>query len=163
MKAQSNIMEDIITCKFGNPFGPSFVFSGYILLISGLIITIFIGPGGLILSFIGAFIAFTHSATQINLKELRVKHTINLFGIFAIGNWIYIVPEMRMVIKKSSGTYTIYSRSNRRLNIPAKEFHLIICQQGNKDCIPLLRSENLMELRAKSNELARKMGIKIES
>ena len=99
------------TFKFDKAFGPVASFSGYVILIAGLIATYF-SLTGLILVLFGAFVGLTNYCTTIDYANRKAKFSNNIFGFIKIGKWLDITESMRIGIKKSNTTYRTYSRSN---------------------------------------------------
>ncbi len=152
-------MKDKVSKRFGNPFGPAGTSAGYFLLTGGVIIAILISPTGLILSVLGAFIAFTHSSSTVDENQKQIKYANNLFGILSFGRWVDITNDMILKLKKYSGNYSSFSRSNRRLDFYKEEYRLYLCDKKGCEIMPVLRSKSLGALKTTAISLANKLDI----
>jgi len=92
--------------KLDNQFGPVGTSAGIFLFVAGLIITYF-SLKGLLFVLIGAFVGFSSTGTLIESEKKRLRFSINIFGIFPIGQWVHIQPDMNVVsnnlFEKSKG------------------------------------------------------------
>src|SRR5659263_702484 len=102
--------------NFGKFFGPSFTFTGYALIVAGLL-TVSYSLTSLFLVIPGMFIAFTYTGTIIDTDNKRVKPYSSLFGFIRTGKWIEINRFSRFSIEKSTRRFTTYSRSNIRFDM----------------------------------------------
>ena len=126
--------------KLDKSFGSVASFAGILILISGLGL-LFYSSGGLILILIGAFIGFTSTSTSINFDTGKLKHSLNLFGIFDTGKWISLEPEMKLGIIKSNKVWCTYSRGNRTLDITDKDTKIYLFNADDKPLIPIKKIE----------------------
>ena len=94
--------------KLDKSFGPVGSSAGIFMFIVGLVAT-YNSLTGLILVFIGAFVAFTTTSTLIDFDKKRIKFSNNFFGIIAIGQWIDLKPEMKIGLKKIHKGYDVIS------------------------------------------------------
>lgn len=155
-------MKEKVTQRFGNPFGPTGSSAGYFLILGGIILGVLISPTALILAFLGAFMAFTHSSATINTETRRIKFANNIFGILSFGKWIDVRNDMLLKLKKYSGSYTSYSRSNRKLEVYKLEYRLYLCDKRGHEIIPVLRSKSSGLLKSEAQLLANKLDIIVQ-
>jgi hypothetical protein len=144
--------------KLDNIFGPVGTSAGIFLFFAGLIITYF-SLTGLILILIGAFIGFTSTSTSIDFDKMRLRFSNNIFGIFPIGQWIFIQKDMKIGIKKSNKVWRAYSRSNRTLDIANNDYSLILYDFNGKEIMPLQKSDNLDSAKLNLDKLSKQLGI----
>lgn len=147
--------------KLDKAFGPVGMWAGIFLFISGLIITYF-SLIGLILLLIGAFVGFTSTSTTIDFNKKRLRFSNNLFGIFPIGQWIFIDTDMKIGLKKSNKVWRAYSRSNRTLDIANNDFILILYDSTGKEIIPIQKSDNLDSAKINLDKISKELGIGVK-
>jgi hypothetical protein len=75
--------------KLDKMFGPVGTSAGIFLFVAGLIISYFPFTG-LFLVLIGAFVGFTSTSTMVDFDNKRLRFSNNIFGIFPIGQWIFV-------------------------------------------------------------------------
>lgn len=155
-------MKNKVSTRFGNPFGPVGSSAGFFLLIGGALITVFFSLSGLILILPGAFMAFTHSSSTINAESKRIKFSNNLFGILSFGKWVDISNDMLLRLKKYSGSYTAYSRSNRRLDNYSEEYRIYLCDEKGREILPIMRSNAISPLKSEAQHLASNLELIVE-
>lgn len=154
-------MKELIIYRFDKIFGPVGTSTGIPLILGGLFIAWF-SLYGLLLSLIGAFVAFTDSSTTIDTKRKMIYYSNNIFGILKFGKWIELKPEMSIVIRQNNHIYRAYSRSNRTLDIKTHNYQLILCDDNRKMLFPLKNSNSITEAGTHAKELAHKLGIETE-
>lgn len=128
--------------KLDKMFGPVGSSAGIFLFIAGLIMSYF-SLSGLILVLIGAFVGFNSTSTLIDFEKKRLKFSINIFGIFPIGQWIFVNADMKIGIKKSTKIWRAYSRSNRNLDIANNDYRLILYHSNGREILTIQKSDNL--------------------
>lgn len=148
------------TFKFEKAFGPVASFSGYVILITGLIVTYF-SLTGLILVLFGVFVGFTNSSTTIDYANKKAKFSNNIFGFIKIGKWLDITDGMSIGIKKSNKTYRTYSRSNRILDIATKQIKIYLFDLHGNPIIPLKTIDTVNNSGKELEDLNKKLGLTI--
>lgn len=148
------------TFKFEKAFGPVASFSGYMILIAGLIATYF-SLSGLILVLFGAFIALTNSCTTIDYANRRAKFSNNIFGIIKIGKWLDITESMKIGVNKSNKIYRTYSRSNRILDITTKQIKIYLFDIHGNPIMPLINIATDNNAGKELENLSEKLGLTI--
>ncbi|HPK04993.1 MAG TPA: hypothetical protein PK908_03790 [Bacteroidales bacterium] len=148
------------TFKFEKTFGPVASFSGYVILITGLITTYF-SLTGLILVLFGAFIGLTNSCTTIDYSNGKAKFSNNLFGVIKTGKWLDLSESMRLGIMKSHKTYRTYSKSNRILDISASQIKIYLFDSYGNTIMPLKNIDAADNLEKELEELNKKIGLRI--
>jgi hypothetical protein len=146
--------------KLDKMFGPAGTSAGIFLFVAGLIICWF-SFVGLIIVTIGAFVGFTSTSTLIDFEKKRIKFSTNICGIFPIGEWIFIQPDMKMGIKKSNKAWQSYSRGNRTLTIANNDYRLILYGSNGKEMMPIHKSDNLDSAKLTLDKLSKQLGIAV--
>ncbi|MFO7370966.1 MAG: hypothetical protein R6X09_11925 [Bacteroidales bacterium] len=144
--------------KLDKIFGPVGTSAGIFLFVAGLIITFF-SLKGLVLVLIGAFVGFTSTGTLIDFEKKRLRFSNNIFGIFPIGQWIYIQSDMKIGIKKSNKVWRAYSRSNRTLDIANNDYRLILYDSNGREIISIQKSDNIDSAKSNLAKLSNQLGI----
>ena len=138
--------------RLDHAFGPSGKTAGIVLLISGAIATYY-SFAGVILIFIGAFVGFTGTCCYVDTGNKRIKFSNLLFGILPTGKWMKIGKGMKLEMHRSKHTYTTYSRSNRRLNIPVHSWVLVLIDSNGQVITPMVKVNSLETARNEMREL----------
>jgi uncharacterized membrane protein YgaE (UPF0421/DUF939 family) len=118
-------MQNIIGFKLDRAFGPVGFFAGIVLVIVGIVVSIYSLPA-ITLIIIGAFTAFTESYTYLDPNAKRIRLSYNFFGIFKSGQWLELDPNMKIGIKKTKKFWKSYSRSNKEIKVPNVDFRLTL-------------------------------------
>lgn len=118
--------------KLDKTFGPVGSSAGHIIGLAG-IIAIFISLYALVLIFLGLFLAFTSTGSQIDFSNSRIRFTDNIFGFIKVGKWVSITPKMKIGLKKSNIIWTSFSGSNRQLDIQDNDFRLILLDANENE------------------------------
>jgi hypothetical protein len=121
----------IIRNKLDKPFGPFGTSTGFFLLAGGIIATWY-SLSGLILAFLGAFIAFTTTSTFIDTDRKRVKFSNDFFGFYHSGKWLDIEPGMKLGLKNAHRGYRAYTRANQPTDIHYKDIRIYLYNSRNK-------------------------------
>ncbi len=148
----------MITNKLDKSFGPSGSIAGVFLFISGMIITFF-SFSGLFLLLFGAFWGFSTSGTKIDVENRKIMFSNNLFGFWVTGRWMDIQPDMKIGIKVSIKVWRTFSRSNRTLDIPVKDFRIILYYSDNKEIMPILKAKSLDKAKIELDRLSQLLKI----
>ena len=146
--------------KFEKAFGPVASFSGYVILIAGLIATYF-SLAGLILVLFGAFVGLTDSCTTIDYANRKAKFSNNIFGFIKIGKWLDITDGMSIGIKKANKTYRTYSRSNRILDITTKQIKIYLFDLHGNPIMPMETIDTVDNSGKELEDLSRRLGLTI--
>jgi hypothetical protein len=133
------IIENRLEKRSFGPFGSS---TGLFIFLGGLIIAFF-SLAGIILSLIGAFVAFTSSYTIIDTEKRRIKHADYIFGLFPMGKWVNIQDSMKLGIKKVNRGYVGYIRGTQPMNIQYNDFRIFLYDSGNKQIMPIKKFQNI--------------------
>jgi hypothetical protein len=144
--------------KLDKVFGPVGTSAGLFLFVAGLIITYF-SLTGLILVLIGAFVGFTATSTVIDFDKKRLRFSNNIFGIFPIGQWIFIQKDMKIGIKKTNKVWRSYSQSNRTLDIAKNDYRIILFDSKGKEIMPMQKFDNLDFAKSNLQKISKQLGI----
>jgi hypothetical protein len=139
--------------KFGKFFGPSFTYTGYVLMAAG-ILTISYSLTSLFLLIPGMFIAFTYTGTIIDTERRRVKPYTSLFGFIRTGKWIEVDVFSRFSIARSTRKYTTYSRGNVRFDMNISDINLFLINNKRTEKVVLNKFSNFGDARTEMNELS---------
>ncbi len=150
----------IIKNKLDNAFGPVGTPAGIFFFGVGIIAT-FHSWIGLILVVTGAFIGFTSTSVLIDTDRKRVKQRSDYFGIIKTGKWMDIKPGMKIGIKEMHKSWRAYSRGNRRLDVPEKNYRIFLFDEDNKMIMPLMKTDSFHDATEKMDELSGKLGLVI--
>jgi hypothetical protein len=150
----------IIKNKLDKTFGPFGTSTGFFLLIGGLI-AIYFSIFGLLIVIVGAFAAFTSTSTIIDTDNKKIGHTDNLFGIFPIGKWIDIKPDMKLGIKKFHRGFVGYIRGTQPVNLHENDVRIFLYDSDNKQIMPVKRFKDYVSAKNDLNELSSTLGLSI--
>lgn len=139
--------------NFGKFFGPSFTFTGYALIVAGLL-TVSYSLTSLFLVIPGMFIAFTYTGTIIDTDNKRVKPYSSLFGFIRTGKWIEINRFSRFSIEKSTRRYTTYSRGSVRFDMNISDINLVLLNHDGNIKVVLNKYSNFEDAQKEKEELS---------
>ena len=111
--------------KIDQSFGPVGSFAGKLVFFAG-IVAVYFSWYSVFLVFVGAFVGFSCSVTEIDFDKKRLRFSNHLFGFIKSGSWVNIMPEMKIGITKSRRTWKSYSGGNRELDVTNEDYRLIL-------------------------------------
>lgn len=114
---------------------------------------------GLLFVLIGAFVGFSSTGTLIDSEKKRLRFSINIFGIFPIGQWVHIQPDMKIGIIKSDKVWRGYSRSNRTLDIAINDYRLILFDSNGREIMPIQKADTIGSAKSNLTKLSNQLGI----
>lgn len=126
----------IIRNKLDRSFGPFGGSTGFFLFLGGIASTWF-SLYGLILAAIGAFAAFTTTTTSIDTDKKKIRFSNDLFGIFHVGKWIEIKPDMKLGLKRVHRGYRTYIRGTQPFGIHNVDIRIILLEAENDEIMPV--------------------------
>jgi hypothetical protein len=144
---------------FGKTFGPVGSFSGLIIFIVGLFLTVAAGFGGIVVVVIGAFVAFTRPVTTIDFEKKQVRKGDKLFGLIKTGIWLPLESSMKIGIYHSNKVYRTYSRSNRSLDIEQKQNLICLFDGKGKKLMPLTVIKQNDEVEVELEKMSARLGL----
>jgi hypothetical protein len=124
--------------------GPSGTFSGYVLLTFGLIATFF-SLTGIIVVLLGILLAFAFNCSEIDSEKRIIRSGIIIFRWTFFLNKIEINDSYRLEIKHVKAKYSVYSASNRKLDIAQTDYRIYIYSSEHLNRILLAKFLNLVE------------------
>jgi hypothetical protein len=139
--------------NFGKFFGPSFTFTGYVLIAAGLL-TMSYSLTSLFLVIPGMFIAFTYTGTIIDTENKRVKPYTKLFGFIRTGKWIDVSQFSRFSISKSTRRYTTYSRGSVRFDMNISDLNLLLMNKDGTRKVVLNKYSKFEDARREMEKLS---------
>lgn len=151
----------IINNKIDKIFGPSGVFSGYVLIAVGVISSFFYLEA-IFLIIIGAYTAFSSSGTRIDTEEKKVKHYFSHFGLFESGKWVALDNFSAIKLFKSNISYSTFSRSNRQTDIKKKGYRISLTGQTKKKDIPIMHCETVEIAKQEAENFSQKLDLPIQ-
>ena len=140
--------------KLDKLFGPSFSYTGYVFIISG-IITLRFSYSAIILIVLGAFISLTYTGTVVDPDNRRIKPYTAFFGLFKAGKWIDVNQSSVFRIVKSNRRYTTYSRANMRNDLYIRDLRLVITNKETKTRITVNKYPGYQVAKEELEELKR--------
>lgn len=117
----------IIDNKLHQPFPGGARFSGWILIIFGIVALIKIWGIGLIL--LGSFFAFTRVGITIDFERKVIRNYSVLWGI-KFGKWEQMSDFQKVRINKKKVKYSMLSWSNRQLHESQEVFEILFLREG---------------------------------
>lgn len=151
----------IINNKIDKLFGPSGVFSGYILMAVGVISSFFYLEA-LALILIGAYTAFSSSGTIIDTEEMKVKHYFSHFGLLNSGKWIALDNFAAIKISKSNLSYSTFSQSNRQSDIKKIGYRISLAGQSKKKDIPVKHCKTIEDAKHEAEKYSKELDFPVQ-
>ena len=139
--------------NFGKLFGPSFTFTGYALIVAGLLSASY-SITALFLVIPGLFIAFTYTGTIIDTDKKRVKPYTSLLGFIRTGKWIEINRFSRFSIEKATRRFTTYSRGSVRFDMNISDINLVLLNHDGNLKVVLNKFSNFKDAQKEKEELS---------
>lgn len=139
-------------------FGPAGASAGIFLLLVGLAM-IWFYASAVVLVLLGTFVGFSFTGTWIDTDKKRVKYITNLFGIFPLGQWVFVEPGMKMGVKKSNEVWRTYSRSNQSIDIADKDYRVVLYTSQGEVIMPVGKAKELKEAKKIQEMYAHQLGI----
>lgn len=122
--------ENIVHYKLDKSFGPAGSVAGFFLLAVGVFTVHNSWPGAVLIVF-GSFVAFSSSGCTIDFDNFRIRFTNNLFGLFKVGKWMYVSPNMKVGLSDAHLVYQVRSMSNRSMAVTTDDFRVFLFK-GNE-------------------------------
>ncbi len=154
------ILTMIIINKLDKTFGPFGTSTGFFMLLGGIIATYY-SYWGLLIVVIGAFVCFTSSSTIIDTDNKKIKYSNNLFGIFRVGKWINIQPDMKIGLKKFHRGYRAYIRGTQKIGIHYNDIRIFLYRSDNKQTMPIQKFDSYETSKSELNKLSSLLGLDI--
>jgi len=108
-----------------------------------------------------AFFAFTTTCSIIDYDKKRIKYATKLCGIFSIGKWTYLTPDMTLGIKKTTERWGMYSRSNRSISLDYNNLIIMLYDSEDMEIIPIKKIKKAKRAEAELEKLGRLLELKI--
>ncbi|WP_430813535.1 hypothetical protein [Carboxylicivirga sp. RSCT41] len=145
--------------SLGKTFGPVGSFSGLLIFCAGLFLTVMAGFGGIVVTIIGAFVAFTRPLTSIDYDKKQVRNGDKLFGIVKTGKWIPVKASMKIGRYRSNKVYRTYSRSNRSLDIEQKQNLICLFNENGQKLMALKNIKDAEKLAIELQNMSDRLGV----
>lgn len=154
-------MKNILTHSFGKSFPSSFVFTGYIFILVGIIIVYNNLIVGLITVLIGTFIGFTKSGIQIDPERKLYRKYDSFFGLMR-GKWESMQAYKSIALLKYKEESATLSRSNRRA-VTSSDILFDICllNENHRKKLPIKRLKSKEEATEDLKKLSTLLGFSI--
>ena len=157
---RTNMPRNIINNKTDRLFGQTGTFTGYSMVVFGLIALYYkLYPTFIALLIAGSFIAFTYTGTKIDLKNRKIKSYTCLFGFIILGKWISVNEFTRFTIYKSKRSYTTYSRANVPLTLKEQDIRLALVNSDGTQKIIINKYNSFEAARDAMTSLASELGV----
>lgn len=153
------LMNNILTHSFGKSFPASFIMTGYIFMIVGIIILFKVIIVGVIVLLIGAFIAFVNSGVQINIADRGYRTYDSFLGIKK-GKWLSIDKYSYITLMRKKESSATLSRSNRRAVTSSDvQFDICLLNENHSKTRPIKRLKNEKNGLEDLNELSKQLNL----
>jgi hypothetical protein len=141
--------------------GPSGTFAGYVLFIFGIITTVFSLTGILVL-LLGAFLAFCYNCSEIDPEKRNVLSGIMISRWYLFWKNIEIDDSYKLEIKHVKAKYSVYSSSNRKLDINQKDYRIYIFSSIHLNRTLLAKFDDLTEAQNEAEKIKNLIRVDIE-
>lgn len=126
-----------ITCRLDRSFGPNMAFSGWVLLITGIIFITSVT--GIFLLLTGFLLATFTDGAQIDTEKRRVRRFSGPFSIPLIGRWEDIEDHAGLIVIPVKRHFTVWSRSNRSNISDELDYRVFLTGSDRKPRFALLK------------------------
>jgi len=109
-----------------------------------------------------AFIGFTTTSTQIDYKKKRMKFSTKLCGIFPLGKWTYLTPDMKLGLKETSERWGGYNGS-RSTSLNYTDLKIVLYDKEDTEIIPVKKVKKADLAEAELEKLSKLLGVGIIS
>lgn len=150
-----------INNKLDRTFGTVGAFAGVVIFLFG-IYACFYSWIGLTTIIVGVFLAFTHTSTKIDFENRKAKFSNNIFGIFSVGFWTDIKPEMNIRIQKTIKVQTSLSMSNRKNTEIFKDYRIMLVNESGTAIMALQKFELKEDAEKELEKMSKKLNISIQ-
>ncbi len=133
---------------------------GYILLILGIGYLISGNPVGILIALAGAFVSFTFTGVQIDIKNQTFRQYISYFGL-KTGKFKDLQRYPFICIFKSNKVQQTYSRSNRAASSNETSYDIYLLNQTHKEKIMIDSKSEHEHAVQTARELANAIGIQV--
>ena len=134
-------------------FGPPARFAAGAMVIAGILGFFLGGPAALLLIVIGLTMITAHSGIELYGKEKRYRLYYKILGLIKWGRMRNLGGYNHLIIRPWRGSYTVYSRSNRRLDLPARKYVLYAVGNSRYKKIPLFMADDRDAVYQKGEEI----------
>ncbi|OFY57334.1 MAG: hypothetical protein A2V50_04490 [Bacteroidetes bacterium RBG_19FT_COMBO_42_10] len=145
--------------KLDKLLGPAGTFSGYFLMLFGILGAYFFALPWLLLAAAGMFMAFTYDGTKIDFSSRKIKNYTCFFGLLKIGRWHNVDSFKKFHIVRSKRTYTTYSRANIPLTLKNSDIRLLLLNENGSLKITVNKFNSFEAARKEMSELIRNLQI----
>ncbi len=142
--------------KLDKTFGAVGAFAGVVILIFG-VYACFYSWIGITTIIVGAFLAFTNTSTKIDFENKKARFSNNLFGIFSVGFWTEIKPDMKLAVQDSIKVQNSYSQSNREHSQKVKDYRIVLINNQGNTIMALKKFEQKEDAEKELIEFAKKL------
>ncbi len=117
--------------------GPS-IFLGITFLVMGVVLFIaanwFLGASSFV---IALFLFLSYNGIIIDTEKRLVKQYNNFFGVIKTGKRESLDKYIGLTLVPMNKIYSLYSRSNRRIDSVEKDFRIYLVDKAKKPALPL--------------------------
>ncbi len=130
----------IITNKLDKTFGYQMAFSGYVLMVFGLIFIVDIM--GIVLFIIGFFLATMVEGVSIDVNKRLIKKFSGPFGLKMFGKWEELDRYEGFTLVPFRARQVTLSRSNRQFVTQHHDFRIFTVGQNHKPAFAVYKSNS---------------------
>lgn len=123
-------------------FGPPARFSAAILAIAGVVGFITGGVAGIILLMIGLIMITAHSGIALYVPDRQYRLYYSFLWVIRLGGLKDFSGYKRLFIRPWKGSHTVYSRSNRQVDVPDHKFVVYATGNQRNDQVPLFMTKD---------------------
>jgi len=141
--------------KLDKTFGQIGSIIGILILLFGIYVC-FYSWVGVTTIIVGAFLAFTHTSTKVDLANKRMKFSNNLFGLISIGFWTEVKQGMQLDVKNVSKSQLESKDANGRTIQTHSDYRIILFSEKETELMAVKKCDSkesaekeLVELKAK--------------
>ena len=133
-------------------FGPPARFAAGLMVIAGIVALFVGGVTGIILVLGGLVMITTHSGVEIyDGNEYRLYYSI--LWLFRWGRRQDFRDYAWLSVRPWKGSHTVYSRSNRRIDLPDRKYVLYALSSHKHEKVPLYMANDKETVRRKGEEI----------
>jgi hypothetical protein len=138
--------------SLGKLFGQTWIYAGYLLIVSGVAISFF-SITGLFLVLAGIFVVFSYKGTIVDFDKRRLKSYICLFGWFKAGKWYSVDHFSKFTIYTSGRRSRVRSRRNSPSTLRDRNIRLALVTKDGSGKIVVNRYDTFDTARREMNDL----------
>ena len=108
-----------------------------------------------------AFFAFTTTCTKIDYENRRIKYTTLLCGIFSIGKWTYLMPNMKLGLKETTERWGAYGRGGTSTSLDYTNLKIMLYDAEDTEIIPVKKVKKAKNAESELEKLSKLLNLEI--